>query len=158
MKICNIILVLIFFLSINNIPIYTCFKSATESKQDAIVSLIIFAKSQAELDRENQLRIMTSQNITHIDKYEFANLMKIRKSSNLKKMTENSKNASSNNVKTVISLNITVTENNTKSNKIMKKAQNVNITTKVDNKSINYHTEDNNKTLTNSEKKIQKID
>ena len=162
MKICNYILVLIFFLSINNLPICACLKLSTDSKQDAIVSLIIFAKSQADLDRENQLRIMTSQNKTQIDKFEFANLMKKRKSSNLKEMTENVKNNSSHNV-TITSVHNKLVQNKTsniESNKTINIQQNVNKTSKIENKNITNNSQEikNNETLNDkNENKLKKI-
>ena len=69
-------------------------KVALKSKQDAITSLVIFAKSQAEYQRENQLNVLKNHNSTTLNKMEFANLLKKTDSVNLKNITEHLKNAS----------------------------------------------------------------
>lgn len=88
MKFCNLFLFLLFFFTTANLPIRLCMESSLKIKQDAITSLFIFAKSQAEFQREKQLQILKNHNITSFNMSEFANLLKKTEPINLKKIAE----------------------------------------------------------------------
>jgi hypothetical protein len=85
MKFDNLIIVLIFCFSIGNIPF------CRTVKQDALTSLVIFARSQADIQREHQVKLLQKQNSTTIDRIEFANLLKKTQPVNLKQIAEDVK-------------------------------------------------------------------
>ena len=95
MKLLNLILLLFCCYTSSNIPFLHCLGSKSKMKQDAITSLVIFARSEAEYQREKQLRILKNQNFTLFNNDELANLLKKRETVNIKKLTESLKNSTS---------------------------------------------------------------
>lgn len=71
-------------------------KNRLESRQDAMTSLVIFAKGQAELNRDKQIKVLKGQNATAINKIDVTNLMKNTDSVNLEKMRQKFRNSTVN--------------------------------------------------------------
>jgi hypothetical protein len=92
MKILNFSLFSLFFLTALNIKLIITLQVKSQSKQDAITSLVIFAKGQAEIQRENQVSVLKGQNKSAFGKEEFSNLLKTTESVNLDKMAGSLKN------------------------------------------------------------------
>lgn len=122
MKISDFILLLLFFFTTVNLPFTQCMLSAVKLKQDAITSLVIFARSQAELQRDKQFNVLKNHNSTYFNSIEFANLLKKRETVNLKKIAENLKNTTNNETKK----NTTIVIN--KSKKKIEKRNSTNLT------------------------------
>ena len=95
MKLLNLILLLFCCYTSSNISFLLCLGLKSKMKQDAITSLVIFARSQAEYQREKQLRILRNQNFTLFNNDELANLLKKRETVNIKELTESLKNSTS---------------------------------------------------------------
>ena len=93
MKISYLPIFFIVILTIYQIPECFTIKFA-KSKQDAITSLVILSKSQAESKRQSQLNVIQNKNSTEIFKNEFANLMRKTKSVNLNNLSKNLKDSS----------------------------------------------------------------
>lgn len=97
MKFLNFILLMFCCYTSSNISFFHCLVLNSKIKQDAMNSLVIFARSQAEFQREKHQKTMKKHNFTLFDNDELANLLKKRETVNIKTKTtiESLKNSTS---------------------------------------------------------------
>lgn len=92
MKISNFLLILFYCYLAQNIHFLHCLGIASKIKQDAITSLVIFAKSQADFQSEKHQTIL-NRNFTFNKNDEIVNLLKLRKANYTIKHNESIKNS-----------------------------------------------------------------